>query len=68
MFRLEKAIYGTQQAACTWHTRISTWMEQNGYPAVQSEKMIFMKRTGDDFIIHGLFVYDISTYQEGTTR
>ena len=31
-------------------------MEQNGYPAVNSEKTIFMKRQGSDFIIHGLFV------------
>jgi hypothetical protein len=37
-------------------------MEDNGYPAVNSEKTIFMKRTGDnDFIIHGLFVDDIKS-------
>jgi hypothetical protein len=59
VFRLKKAIYGTKQAARRWHTRISTWMEENGYPAVNSEKTIFMKRTGDDFFIHGLFVDDI---------
>ena len=34
-------------------------MEQNGYPAVNSEKTIFMKRQGSDFIIHGLFVDDM---------
>ena len=61
VFRLKKAISGTKQAACRWHTRISTWMEENGYPAVNSEKKIFMKRTGDDFIIHGLFVDDIKS-------
>jgi hypothetical protein len=33
-------------------------MEANGYPAVNSEKTIFMKRVYDDFIIHGLFVDD----------
>jgi hypothetical protein len=31
-------------------------METNGYPAVNSQKTIFMKRDGDDFIIHSLFV------------
>ncbi len=31
-------------------------MEQNGYPAVNSEKTIFMKRQGSNFIMHGLFV------------
>jgi hypothetical protein len=34
-------------------------MEQNGYPAVNSEKTIFMKRQGSDFIMHGLFVKDM---------
>ena len=36
-------------------------MEDNGYPACNSEKTIFMKRDGDDFIIHGLFVDDIKS-------
>ncbi len=35
---------------------ISEWMENNGYPAVNSEKTIFMRREGDDFILNGLFV------------
>ena len=61
VFRLKKAIYGTKQAARRWHTKISTWMEDNGYPACNSEKTIFMKRDGDDFIIHGLFVDDIKS-------
>ncbi len=34
-------------------------MEANGYPAVNSEKTIFMKQVDYDFIIHGLFVYDM---------
>ena len=34
-------------------------MEKNGYPAVNSEKTIFMKREGEHFIIHGLFVDDM---------
>jgi hypothetical protein len=49
-FSLKKAIYETKQAARRWHTRISTWMEENGYPAVNREKTIFMKRTGDEFL------------------
>ncbi len=61
VFRLKKAIYGTKQAARRWHTRISTWMEVNGYPVVNSEKTIFMKWTGDDFIVHALFVDDIKS-------
>jgi hypothetical protein len=34
-------------------------MEKNGYPAVNSEKTIFMKRQGNDFILHCLFVDDM---------
>ena len=59
VFQLGKAIYGTKQAARRWHTKISGWMSDNGYEPVNSEKTIFMKRSGEDFIIHGLFVDDI---------
>jgi hypothetical protein len=59
VFLLLKSIYGTRQAARKWHTHISTWMERNGYSAVNSEKTIFMKRKGDEYIIHGLFVDDM---------
>ncbi len=34
-------------------------MVLKGYPAISSEKTIFMKRKGSDFIIHGLFVDDM---------
>ncbi len=57
---LLKSIYGTKQAARGWHIHIFGWMEKNGYPAVNSEKTIFIKRQGDDFIIHGLFVDDMT--------
>ena len=33
---LMKSMYGTRQAARQWHVRISTWMEQHGYMAVNS--------------------------------
>ena len=52
-------MYGTKQAARRWHIRISDWMEQNEYPAVNSEKTVFMKRQDSDFSIHGLFVDDM---------
>ncbi len=59
VFLLLKSIYGTRQAALKWHKRISTWMEQSEYSAVNSEKTIFMKRKGDEYIIHGPFVDDM---------
>ena len=34
-------------------------MEDNEYRAVNSEKTIFMKRDGKDFIVHGIFVDDL---------
>jgi hypothetical protein len=54
VFLLLKSIYGTLQAARKWHTHISTWMENNGYEAMNSEKTIFMKHKGAEYIIHGL--------------
>ena len=59
VFLLLKSMYGTKQAARRWHLCISEWMEKNGYLAVNSEKTIFMKWDGDNFIIHGLFVDDM---------
>jgi hypothetical protein len=38
-----------------------------GYPAVNSEKTIFMKRKGEHFIIHGLFVDDMMHTTTSTT-
>lgn len=57
---LMKSMYGTRQAARQWHVRISTWMEQHGYMAVNSEKTMFMKRKGKEWIMHGLFVDDMA--------
>ncbi len=34
-------------------------MERNGYAAVNSEKTMFMQRSGSEYIIHGLFVDDM---------
>ncbi len=34
-------------------------MEQNGHSSVNSEKTIIMKRKGDEYIIHGLFIDDM---------
>jgi hypothetical protein len=58
LLQLLKSIYCTKHAARRWHLHISAWMENNGYIAANNEKTIFMKRVGDDFIIHGLFVDD----------
>ena len=50
----------TRQAARQWHVWISTWMEEHAsdYLAVNSEKTIFMKHAGEEWIMHGLFVDD----------
>ena len=36
--KLMKSMYGTRQAARQWHKRISRWMEEHEYHAVNSEK------------------------------
>jgi hypothetical protein len=56
---LLKSMYGTHQAAWKWHVRISTWMEDHGYEAENSEKTIFMKHENEDWIMHCLFVDDM---------
>ena len=56
---LMKSMYGTRQAAWQWHVRISTWMEDHDYAAVNSEKTIFMKHENGAWIMHGLFVDDM---------
>ncbi len=52
-------MYGTRQAAWQWHVRISTWMEDHGYAAVNSKKTILMKHENGDWIMHYLFVDDM---------
>ncbi len=49
---LLKSMYGTKQVTRRWHISISDWMQQHGYPVVNSEKTFFMKRQGLDFIMH----------------
>ena len=44
--QLKKNIYGTRQAARAWHVRLSTWMEEHGYKAVNNERTMFMKWEG----------------------
>jgi hypothetical protein len=63
--QLMSAIYGTKQAARAWHSKISTWMVSTGYKAVNDEKTIFMRREGDEFLIHGLFVDDMKHITNG---
>ena len=57
---LMKSMYGTKQAARQWHVRISSWMEDHAYMAVNSEKTMFMKRDHGEWIMHGLLVDDMT--------
>jgi hypothetical protein len=50
--QLLKGIYGSRQDARRWHKHILAWMDANCYLEVNSEKTIFMKREGKNFIIH----------------
>ena len=59
VLQLMKSMYGTRQAARQWHGRISSWMEEHEYLAVNNEKTMFMKWQGTDWIMHGVFVDDM---------
>ncbi len=48
VFLLLKSIYGTLQAARKWHISIPTWMEKNGYLAINSKETSFMKSKSDE--------------------
>jgi hypothetical protein len=56
---LLKSIYGTLLADQKWNEYISSWMEGNGYEAVNCEKKIFMKCSRSEYIIHCLLVNDM---------
>ncbi len=53
------SIYGTKQEAQKWHNHIPNGIINNAHLAVNSEKTIFKKTEGSDYIIHGLFVDDM---------
>jgi hypothetical protein len=57
---LMKSMYGTRQAACQWHQRISGWMESHDFMPVNNEKTMFMKWEGSNFIMHGLVVEEMA--------
>ena len=59
VLQLMKSMYGTRQAARQWHGRISSWMEEHEYLAVNNEKTMFMKWQGTDWIMHCVFVDDM---------
>ena len=59
VFRLLKSLYGTKQAPAIWYGVISGWFLQNGFTAAPSDKCVFIKRTGTDFLFVGLHVDDM---------
>jgi hypothetical protein len=52
--QLMKSMHGTLQAARQWHMRILTLMEDHGYLEINSEKTIFMKLEGVEWIMHAI--------------
>jgi hypothetical protein len=51
VFKLQKAIYDTKQAAWQWHIGLSNWTVPHTYDseAINCEMVIFIKRDGVDF-------------------
>ena len=56
VLQLMKSMYGTRQAARQWHERISSWMEEHEYHAVNNDKTMFMKWQGTNWIMHGVLL------------
>ena len=53
--KLMESMYGTRQAARQWHERISRWMEEHEYHAVNNEKTIFMNWEGPYYMMYGSY-------------
>jgi len=57
--RLVKSLYGLKQAPKKWHEKFDHAMITNGFKINECDKCVYVKETGDDYIILCLYVDDI---------
>ena len=48
VFKLDKALYGVQQAPRAWYERLSSFLLENGYKRGSVDKTLFLKDKGTD--------------------
>nr|GFB91804.1 retrovirus-related Pol polyprotein from transposon TNT 1-94 [Tanacetum cinerariifolium] len=71
VYKVEKALYGLQQAPRAWYETLSTYLLDNGFHRGQINKKLFIKRHKDDILLVQVYVDDIifgSTKKELSTK
>nr|GFB35888.1 putative ribonuclease H-like domain-containing protein [Tanacetum cinerariifolium] len=56
VYKLEKALYGLHQAPRAWYETLSTYLMDNGFHRVQTDKTLFIKRHKDDILLVQVYV------------
>ena len=51
IWKLDKALYGTKQAAAAWNAMINDLMENEGYKRSKKDPCVYFKRDGDEFLL-----------------
>ena len=57
--KLVKSIYGLKQAPRDWHKKFNSVMLSNGFKINECDKCVYVKDTGDGYVILCLYVDDM---------
>ncbi|GKD95906.1 putative ribonuclease H-like domain-containing protein, partial [Tanacetum coccineum] len=71
VYKVEKALYGLNQAPRAWYETLSTYLLDNGFQRGQIDKTLFIKRFKGDILLVQVYVDDIifrSTRKEMCTE
>ena len=60
VYRLKKSLYGLKQSPKEWNILLTTFLTKEcGFIQLKSESCLFIKRTGDKFVLCAIYVDDI---------
>ncbi|KAA0045419.1 putative mitochondrial protein [Cucumis melo var. makuwa] len=59
VYKLNKALYGLKQAPRAWYERLTMYLGERGYSKGETDKTLFISRTGTDLVIAQIYVDDI---------
>ena len=60
VYRLKRSLYGLKQSPKEWNTMLVSFMvKECGFVQLLSESCLFIKRTGDNFVLAAIYVDDI---------
>ncbi|GKG07562.1 putative ribonuclease H-like domain-containing protein, partial [Tanacetum coccineum] len=58
VYKVEKALYGLNQAPRAWYETLSTYLLDNGFQRVKINKTLFIKRHKSDILLVQVYVDD----------